>query len=371
MESEGRDEREQQLRDETFRIFAVSQWVGPVGVVALTVVTLYVLWGEIDDPLVIAWAVCAFIGAMLQALSYLVPALRDRRGSSGLPRAAMAAHLTTGLVFGSLLWLDPVMVEDERLRYGALMISFALAAGSVSGLSGLHDMSLRVMVPLFLMSSTALLVRGEWFIAVALLSFLAIAVVDGQRTGALWRELVGLRVDESRRAVEQRWLAEHDELTGVLNRAGLASWLERHDQRRLTAMYVDLDHFKEVNDRLGHQAGDAVLVEVASRLGELVRDADAVVRLGGDEFLVVLSPAMAEEQAAALGRSMIAELRESVVTEAGVAHVSASLGISTSRSDDQHADSLIAAADRALLEAKRLGRDQVKLADDAPFDGPS
>jgi len=369
MEHVDRNEREQELRDETFRIFAVSQWVGPVGVAALTVVTLYVFWGEIDDARLIAWGVCAFTGALFQALSFLVPALRDRRDSSGLPAAASAAHLVTGLVFGSLLWLDPVMVLDQRLQYGVLMVAFALAAGTGSGLSGLHDMSRRVLVPLFTMSSIALIVRGQWFIATALLAFLAITVVDAQRTGALWRQLVALRVDESRRAVRQRWLAEHDELTGVLNRAGLASWLERHDRRRLTAMYVDLDHFKEVNDRLGHQAGDAVLVEVASRLGALVRDADAVARLGGDEFLVVLSPALAEDHAAALGRSMIAEVRESVVTEAGVAHVSASLGISTSRSDDQDVDSLIAAADRALLEAKRLGRNRVKLAGDAPLDG--
>ncbi|HOB95990.1 MAG TPA: GGDEF domain-containing protein [Aquabacterium sp.] len=88
-------------------------------------------------------------------------------------------------------------------------------------------------------------------------------------------------------------MATRDPLTGLLNRAGFEQGLaqRRADNQRHALLYIDLDHFKPVNDSLGHQAGDAVLQQFASRLAGAVRSLDLVARLGGDEFAVLLAGA--------------------------------------------------------------------------------
>jgi diguanylate cyclase (GGDEF)-like protein len=165
-----------------------------------------------------------------------------------------------------------------------------------------------------------------------------------------------------READALREQAERDWLTGLHNRRYLARELERLSRERRgghhSVAVLDLDHFKAVNDTFGHDAGDAVLARVAALLVDHVRTGDAVVRTGGEEF-VVLMPATDAEAAIACCerlRAVIAEERWDGV--AGGMRVTASVGVATSP-DASELEALAKLADERLFAAKRAGRDRV------------
>ncbi|MEM1314180.1 MAG: EAL domain-containing protein [Pseudomonadota bacterium] len=161
--------------------------------------------------------------------------------------------------------------------------------------------------------------------------------------------------------------AHHDALTGLANRARLEAELTRRlaESRRrreadhlICVMHVDLDRFKEVNDTLGHAAGDAVLRHVASALTENARTGDLVARVGGDEFVLVLGlpRAAAEHAARGIAEALIEAVRLPVLHDGAEARVGASVGYAFAEDADASPDRLIADADIALYEVKRSGR---------------
>jgi len=181
---------------------------------------------------------------------------------------------------------------------------------------------------------------------------------SGTITGAIVSVTDVTETVRLREELEDR--ATFDELTRRHNRASILQVLERTlaDQPRsgagTGAVFVDLDHFKEINDRFGHAAGDVLLVEVAQRLGRAVRGFDVVGRLGGDEFLVVCSRVenpnealrIAERIADAIGATDL-QLGDVMLTP------SASIGVAWSNSEGMNADALVALADVAMYESKR------------------
>ena len=164
-----------------------------------------------------------------------------------------------------------------------------------------------------------------------------------------------------------RELAMHDPLTQLLNRRAtmdfLISELSRsiRERKPLTVMMVDIDHFKSVNDRFGHAAGDAVLCEVARRLRACIRTYDAVGRFGGEEFLVV-----APGCDTAPGRAQAERLRGVVCSEAVLLKdlsisVTVSVGVATAPEPKaQDWEALLSGADKALYRAKENGRNRVE-----------
>lgn len=160
-------------------------------------------------------------------------------------------------------------------------------------------------------------------------------------------------------------LARVDPLTGALNRNGLDDALARATiAPPLAAAVVDLDHFKAVNDRHGHPIGDEVLRHVAAVLSEAVRASDAVVRIGGEEFLLVLFGASRAQarQIAERARETVAATQ--IQTTAGAVAVTASIGVASLGTDEGWTD-LVQRADRAVYRAKREGRDRVIADEDA------
>lgn len=153
--------------------------------------------------------------------------------------------------------------------------------------------------------------------------------------------------------------ARHDPLTGLLNRSGLARWAQDQagqSHGRLAVFYVDLDWFKNVNDLLGHKAGDAVLVSVAERLRAIAGDAAEVARIGGDEFVVVAQD---------IGRDEAEQLKERICTAIATrgyyvagqrVHVGASVGVALSPDHGFDLPDLLEVADIALQQAKSCGR---------------
>jgi len=162
--------------------------------------------------------------------------------------------------------------------------------------------------------------------------------------------------------------ALHDPLTGLANRFLVQQWLggalAEHLGRDVGVLYCDLDRFKLVNDSLGHNAGDDVIVEAAARLRSAVRPEDLVGRVGGDEFVVVCERMVDDDGLIALATRLAAALDEPMVVDGHLHTVTVSIGAATGRSPDS-ADEVLMRADMALLRAKRLGRARVERFDPA------
>jgi diguanylate cyclase (GGDEF)-like protein len=158
-------------------------------------------------------------------------------------------------------------------------------------------------------------------------------------------------------------LARYDALTGLPNRSFFHDQMEwalasMKRDAHCAVLFVDLDQFKQVNDTLGHPAGDALLCAVAQRLRAMVRDSDLVARFGGDEFVVLQSPISHPDGAAALARRIVEELSTLYDIEGHSVVIGASVGIAVAPRDGRDADLLLKNADMALYRAKSDGRGQ-------------
>ncbi|BBH69961.1 hypothetical protein ACTI_66460 [Actinoplanes sp. OR16] len=165
--------------------------------------------------------------------------------------------------------------------------------------------------------------------------------------------LIGYQRRAERQAAQRLHEATHDSLTGLGNRAKLHHELDAAVRRGLpfSLLLIDLDRFKEVNDTLGHHAGDELLVEVAHRLGDDRRAGDVVVRLGGDEFALVL-PA-APDQAQQAGHRILDALRRPISLNDLLVDIDASIGVASYPGDGHDAEQLLQHADVAMYDAKR------------------
>lgn len=172
-------------------------------------------------------------------------------------------------------------------------------------------------------------------------------------------------VTESFRArAEAEYHARHEPLTGLPNRRLMAERLEDVATRailegaRAAVFYVDLDGFKRVNDTLGHDAGDLVLLACAERLRACVRDSDLVARVGGDEFVLVVE-SVGPERARQLAQRIADHLSTPVEVAGRTAEVGCSVGVALLPEDSSDPEELVRLADRAMLAAKRAGRGRV------------
>lgn len=161
--------------------------------------------------------------------------------------------------------------------------------------------------------------------------------------------------------------ANHDELTGLFNRAGVWEEVETllaEPDTLITTMFIDLDRFKRVNDTYGHKAGDLLLTAAGYRLQNVAGEHRMVARLGGDEFLVVASDIKDEDQAIRLAGRIADELDEPFTIEGRVLRVSASVGVAQEYADDQTVADILQVADLAAYEAKRHRSKSVVFSDD-------
>ncbi|MDR7306593.1 diguanylate cyclase domain-containing protein [Rhodoferax saidenbachensis] len=270
--------------------------------------------------------------------------------------SAMASVPSTGwFVVARLPTTEALSVVARTKRYMTLHGSWALFA-FVAIASILLYYALR---PLLQAAQQAdRMTRGE-----VPLEPLVVARQDevGHLTEAFNRLLVKLQASQS----EMVHMAHHDVLTGLPNRAlladRLAQALARAHRRgsHVAFLCIDLDHFKPINDQLGHAAGDQALVEVARRLNAVVRESDTLARIGGDEFAVLLAdldadPATAEQAATAVAAKCLAAIAPPIALDAQTRILGASIGIAMGDSTvSPHPLQL--AADRAMYRAKNAG----------------
>jgi diguanylate cyclase (GGDEF)-like protein len=188
------------------------------------------------------------------------------------------------------------------------------------------------------------------------------------------RELVSVTRDISERKeaeLELSHAALHDTLTGLPNRAlfldrlGLAlRWTERRSGS-VAVLFCDLDRFKVVHASLGHDAGDRLLVDVASRIGHALRPADTVARFGGDEFTILCEDIAGEIEAATIAQRIVDVFRDPFLLEDGEVFLATSVGIAIARGADDRAQDLIRDADAAMYRAKERGKGRYEIFDEA------
>lgn len=184
---------------------------------------------------------------------------------------------------------------------------------------------------------------------------------------AFWSDEVGARIGVARNITaltqaeqELRFLAHHDPLTKLTNRSlfndRLATALRaaRHQQRRLALLFLDVNDFKGINDVHGHAAGDRVLCTIAQRLQDSVQEADTVARIGGDEFIVLLTDVPSEDAVYEVVEQIAMVMEEPLGAEFGdVRMPSCSIGVACYPTDGEDADTLLSHADGEMYRKKR------------------
>jgi diguanylate cyclase (GGDEF)-like protein len=190
---------------------------------------------------------------------------------------------------------------------------------------------------------------------------------QGVRPGSLDDGTIWVYSDISERKASEeriRHLAHHDALTGLPNRRLLEDRLARAlgQARRAhsyaAVMLIDLDGFKAVNDGHGHRTGDRVLAAVGQRLRRCVRETDTVARVGGDEFVVVLTDQRTPENAATVAEKIITAVAEPVTVGEAQFEIGASIGISVYPRDGQSPEDLLKHADTAMYRVKEAGKNR-------------
>lgn len=161
-------------------------------------------------------------------------------------------------------------------------------------------------------------------------------------------------------------MATHDALTGLPNRILFDDRLvlelahAKRNNKKLAVMLADLDHFKNINDAMGHSVGDKLLQEVGKRLTKSLRKTDTVARMGGDEFLLLLPDISKSEAVTRLAKKILESMRKPFMLDGRKIYITASIGISIFPKDGAVPNTLIKRADMAMYKAKENGRNNFR-----------
>jgi diguanylate cyclase (GGDEF)-like protein len=280
----------------------------------------------------------------------------DRLETFGFDPPEFGARVEAAYQLDSYPATRRVLVEQE-----ALIVDTADPAADVGEVSYLRSIGRRrsVLIPL--------VVRGESIGLVELTSMDPRAF--DERDVELARLLAGeaaLTFDNARLHGEIREQAFRDPLTGLANRSRFQERVEHaldrlrgRSPKRVAVLFIDLDHFKHVNDRFGHSAGDRLLQAVAQRVGASVRPGDTAARLGGDEFAILLEDVEGREEAEVVCERLLERFAEPVALGQAAPTIGASIGVAISGLGGETVDQLLRNADIAMYAAKAAGRGQV------------
>jgi diguanylate cyclase (GGDEF)-like protein/PAS domain S-box-containing protein len=164
-------------------------------------------------------------------------------------------------------------------------------------------------------------------------------------------------------------MANHDALTGLPNRQLFtdrlmhATKLAKRNDKPLVLMFVDLDKFKPINDTLGHDAGDVVLIEIAKRFKSLIREADTVARIGGDEFVILLEEIDTPQSANIVAQKILDSFQEPILAAGQKCYLGASIGMAAFPDHSVNPDELMRMADEAMYAVKTHGRNNYRMYD--------
>jgi len=214
----------------------------------------------------------------------------------------------------------------------------------------------------------------------ALAPYIAIAMENGlihDRLEELNRAILGEKAELEQAAVRIIHLANHDSLTGLPNRRLLFELLQKsfdiasRSGTKVGLIYVDLDNFKPINDRFGHSAGDRALVCISDRLKLILRSSDTVARVGGDEFIAVLTNVNDRDDIELAARKIIEEIGKPLTIDSSECHVGISMGIAVYPDDGQRIEDLVKLADAAMYLVKHDQKNNYRFATSPKSDSGS
>ena len=289
-------------------------------------------------------------------------------------RYYMLSIILTGILWGlSATYVEPIPKEFHYLIY-AVVVGLSFAA--ITTLGFVKEIYMAFVIPMLSILFLSFIVYDDTtsqlaavFILIAYV-YAHVAVVKFEKNfkiSVIEKEIA----QDAQEALEQErekynYQAHHDSLTGLPNRALFIDRLEqgmkksKRDGSKLALFYLDLDHFKEINDTLGHKTGDEILINVSTRLKNVMRQGDTIARLGGDEFTVIMQDLKAQEDAEVLAKKIIDALKEVIVIENNALHITTSIGISFYPKDADTIEALLNLSDDAMYGAKSSGRNTFK-----------
>lgn len=276
---------------------------------------------------------------------------------------------TLGALWGGVCWSYLVVyifpyVSNLQQTLCILIIA-GVTAGSVTTLSGvkfavvgyLCFSLIPLILELFLINNYIY----QLFTFTAVVYFLFLVIISSNIHNII-RNVIYLQFENDGLLKKLQHHATHDILTDMDNSRQFYSNLSyaiEHSQfnnQSFTLLFIDLDHFKEVNDNFGHDMGDKLLMEVSSRLKKIIRNADFVARIGGDEFTIILWQLKDKENIAKIAKKINHNLSEPFEIDSETFHISASIGISIYPNDGFESLTLIRAADKAMYYVKKHGK---------------
>jgi diguanylate cyclase (GGDEF)-like protein len=291
------------------------------------------------------------IGATLLSLPARAPLQPDPQpapNDDDVPVALIRFQLHAGATGTNRAWTALTGLERDA----------SLGAGWLAAIAPGRRMEAAVLVNRVLFGGGAATV--EWQLSTGDRARWAAASMSSSRLSHCSVALVDLTAHKLHEADLSR-RANHDPLTGVANRGLLldraTQALERLAQGPggCAVLFIDLDQLKNINDRFGHRDGDVMLVELAWQLNSVLRPADTLARVGGDEFVVLCEELATVEDAMSIARRVNAAIRQPVRLRGGLEAITASIGIAFANSPDADVEDLLHRADRAMYEAKRRG----------------
>ena len=285
-----------------------------------------------------------------------------------------------GLGWGASLYVFDTGTMDQNYHFRVLILAVTFAVvvfstGVIYQVFLAYTLPIATLALCFVATHDYVGGRSFFFVAIPIYMLVLFAMARVVRRGVIDHQALlkttealnqALTVEKQLRR-EMTSVALTDELTGIPNRRGILNYLDievakaRRHGLPLSVLVIDIDHFKQVNDTLGHASGDTVIRAVSNAAVQVLRESDALGRIGGDEILAVLPSASHEDAVQSAERlRMKIEILSVNVSDASP-RVTLSIGAATLRSDED-GTSLMARADDALYLAKRNGRNQVALA---------
>jgi len=330
----------------------------------------WLCWDRLDQRIMLVWLVTLGVSSLLRIkmfMEWFRCPNSERTPQRWERRYWITLVLSAGIWGAGAFALIPT---DDRLSQVLVMLfTVGMSVSAVSCYSAYRAMTV-TSISLVLMPCTLWLLwqpsSMQVGVAIAVLVFSTFVFSATRKLSEALEKAFRLTRQMERAHTISTRAAQTDELTGLMNRRAFFERAQvlyaqcRHNQQPLCALMLDMDHFKQINDTYGHQAGDQVLRQIGGVISASFRQADVYGRLGGEEFAVLL-PNTSLDTARAIAEQLIKAI--SGLAAEPVKGLSASLGLASTHDHDQDLHGLMNMADKALYRAKAQGRNQVALAE--------
>jgi len=361
---------EEQVRTDRLQQLFRQSFSAVFGSYLAAAMLCWLCWDRFDHSEILGWMLLLTGSSLLRISMFLAwfrCPLSERTAARWERRYWITLMLSAGIWGAGAL---AVMPTDDRLAQALVMLfGVGMSVSAVSCYSAYRSMTLVSMALVLLPCTLWLLFQPSSMqvgIAVAVLVFSSFVVSATRKLSVALETAFRLTRQMERAHNISTRAAQTDELTGLMNRRAFFEHAQllyeqcRHNQQPLCALMMDMDHFKDINDTYGHQAGDQVLRQIGEVISTSFRQADVYGRLGGEEFAVLLPNTSLE-----VARDIAEQLIKAIAGLASepVHGLTASLGVASTHPLGQDLHGLMNTADKALYRAKALGRNQVAVAE--------